>query len=65
MSEEIIPNFVSFEDFSKKYQLGKIWLLPESDFTEKEVFKMIEDKVSRCQMDRIIIEGNKYWLVNE
>lgn len=65
MEESEIVRFNSFEEFAKKYQLGKIWLLLESDFAESEVYKLIEDKIDQCQMDIIIIENNKYWLVNK
>jgi hypothetical protein len=64
MEESEIVRFNSFEDFSKKYQLGKIWLLLEKDFTETEVHSLIEAKVNECQMDIVIIDNNKYWVIN-
>ena len=64
MEESEIVKFESFEDFSKKYQLGKVWLLLEKDFTEIEVHRMIEEKLQECQMDIVFIDNNKYWLVN-
>ena len=64
MEESEIVRFNSFEDFAKKYQLGKIWLLLEQDFAEIEVHKMIEAKIQECQMDLVFIDNNKYWLVN-
>jgi len=64
LEEAEIARFSSFEDFSKKYQLGKVWLLLEKDFTEEEVLKMVTDKIDECQMDIIVIDNNRYWLVN-
>jgi len=63
-AEAETTRFSSFEDFSKKYQLGKIWLLFEKDFSEQEVHKLIEAKIDECHMDIIIIDNNKYWLIN-